>query len=438
MKTILSYGITSICLIAALGSCKKDNSPGGQVKPPPVPVRTARGTATGTAVTKTIGAGGGSLTSTDGKLTVTVPAGTVSANTTFSIQPISCTLPGREGKAAYRLLPEGNAFAKRISVTYHYNDADFRSSKEDLLSACYQTAEGNWKLVATSLNKANKTLTLTTDHFSDWVINTLLDLDFSKLVASVHDQIDVTITGFSTDNQSLLAPMDEDHDMSGSIKSVSGWEVVNKLGMIAGKKDTMLSATYRPPFPLKHGDTALIQVVVKGNIIVPDSSVPGGKRVFPELVLIKPLQLVNENYMTGSFLDQPILASDATAYGNAGQMIINASMSTDSSVINYSVQISGASAAGDFPCGDLLLPGNAEVVASGTINQQPVAYTSAYMKCGPPITKAYSGSTVRITNWGPIGTYITGYYYGPLYKVPDECSPPSKGITMNFRAKRIL
>jgi|SRR6218665_873776 len=438
MKTILSRGLIFLCLIAALGSCKKDSPTGGQIKPPAIPFKTAKGTATGSAATKTIGSGGGSLTSSDGKLTIDVPAGTVSANTAFSIQPISGTLPGKESHLAYRLLPEGTAFAKRISVTYHYDDADFQSSKEDLLSACYQTAEGNWKIVATSLNKTQKTLTLTTDHFSDWTINTLLSLELSKPVASVQDQVDVTIKGFKYDDEALLAKIDEYHEMSGSVSSVSGWEVVNKLGMIAGKKDTMLSATYKPPFPLTHGDTALIQVVVKGNIVVPDSSAPGGKRVFRELTLIQPIPLVNENYMVGSFMGLPILSSDATAYGNAGQIVINASMSTDTSVINYSLQIAGASGSGEYPCGDLLIPGNSEVAASGSIKQQPIAYVSNYLECGPPVAIAYSHSKVRIDNWGPVGTYITGYFDGSLFKLPDGCSPGGRGITVKFRARRVI
>jgi hypothetical protein len=42
-----------------------------------------------TQVTKDIGPEGGTLTSADGKLTITVPKGAVARNTRFSIQPIT-------------------------------------------------------------------------------------------------------------------------------------------------------------------------------------------------------------------------------------------------------------------------------------------------------------------------------------------------------------
>jgi hypothetical protein len=47
------------------------------------------GTPNGAAVTKTIGAAGGELASSDGRLTVQVPAGALSAETSLSIQPVT-------------------------------------------------------------------------------------------------------------------------------------------------------------------------------------------------------------------------------------------------------------------------------------------------------------------------------------------------------------
>jgi hypothetical protein len=435
-KTIFNRVLTAFLAIASFTACKKDGSSDNPPKPTAAPVKTAKGTPVGDAVSKTIGSSGGTLTSGDGKLTITVPAGAVSSNTAFSIQPISNTLPGKEDRPSYRLLPEGNNFAKRISVQYRYSDDDTRFSNADLLSACYQTSEGTWKAVATSLNKSAKTLTLTTDHFSDWTVHEMLSLHLSKKSVTVHDVADIDVTGFEINDEALLAPAFS--VVSGSLNWVGNWEVVNRKGTITADANNMLNATYRPPSPLTHGDTAVIQVVLKGNILIPDSTAPGNKRVFHEMLLIAAIPLLNDNFMQGSFNGFPILSSDAAVYGNAGQIMIIASMSNDSSVVNYSLIVKGVSASGTYPCGDPLLPGNANVTVIGNVGQQPINYNSGYIACGPPVVQKYSNASVKIDNWGPIGTYITGSFEGPLYKVPDQCSPPGRGLSVKFHARRIL
>src|SRR5687768_15033479 len=89
-------------------SCKKTSKENGPSNFEPE--LTAKGQPVGLPVTKSIDASGGTLSSPDGKLTITVPAGTVSSATTFSIQPITNTL--QDNKPAYRLLPEGITLAK--------------------------------------------------------------------------------------------------------------------------------------------------------------------------------------------------------------------------------------------------------------------------------------------------------------------------------------
>lgn len=421
----------ALCLIMALISCKKGDSS----RPPLLtPVKTPKGTSLGTAVTKTIGTGGGSITSADGKITVTVPAGAVSASTVFSIQPVSSTLPGREDHPSYRLLPEGVNFAKRIGLTYHYNESDISGSKDDLLAACYQTAEGNWKVVASSLNKDNKTVNLTTDHFSDWTIFHMMELVVNKPVITVHEDAELEVTGFALTADDLLG-LDE---TSGSVKWAGNWEVLSGGGLVAAKKDSMFRATYKPPSPVVNGSKAEVKVELKGNITIPDSSAAGGRRSFSQMMLIAEISLVNDIYMTGSFDGQPIVATDAEVFYSGGQMVINASMSTDTSTINYSLQVAG-SGSGKYPCGSLLIPGNSDVSVSGSIQQQPVSYIASYIACGPPSHLEYSSGKVEIGNWGPVGSYIMGTFEGKLYKLPaNECSPPGKVLSVQFRARRVL
>lgn len=433
MKRILLIQV--LIMYTCFTACKKDNAPGGKTQES-LPVKTEKGTVLGNPVSKTIGAAGGSLKSGDGKMTITVLPGTVPANTTFSIQPITCMLPGKENRPAYRLLPEGSAFAKNISLTYSYDSADIAGSAEELLTASYQTNEGKWKMVASSVNKTNHTVTLSTDHFSDWTVFGLIELKPVRLAVALHDTVDFLIEGFGTvfDELSYIGP---DAGYSGSVNWVGDWKVIAGKGTVAPQKDNPLRATYRPPFPLENGSKAIVQVEAKGNIVIADSSFPGGKRSFKQMILRGEVSQVNDVFMMGSFMGQPIIATDVQATLTGEQLTINATMSTDSSSINYSVSVTGVDRPSLYPCGNIMEANVGEVRAVGTIKQQPIVYSTTYIKCGSPATAGYSLGGIHIKNLGPVGSYIAGSFEGSLYKTPDECSPPGKTLTIDFRAKRV-
>ena len=143
-------------------------SPPPAAPPPPPPIATtAPGIPEGLPVTAAIGSAGGSLTSSDGRLTISVPAGALAASTVVGIQPITATAPGAMG-AAYRLTPEGQTFAQPVSLTFKYSAAEARASAPDLLRVATQTAQGTWSSPATTHDATQRTLTVATTHFSDW------------------------------------------------------------------------------------------------------------------------------------------------------------------------------------------------------------------------------------------------------------------------------
>src|SRR6476661_8458618 len=117
--------------IAVLAGCKKEPlSP----QPPAetfVPVVTAIGQPVGSASTASIGAAGGSLTSPDGRVTLTIPAGALGAATSISIQPIENTAPLGVG-LSYDFLPNGQQFAKPVTVTLHYTDEELAGTAPEL------------------------------------------------------------------------------------------------------------------------------------------------------------------------------------------------------------------------------------------------------------------------------------------------------------------
>jgi hypothetical protein len=121
------------------------------------------------AVTAQIGSSGGSLSSKDGKLTITVPTNAVNANTTFSIQPIISFCPG--GTAAFRLLPEGLTFSTPVTLTFHYTAEEMEGTSPEFLGIAYQGTDKIWyRLPAAVVDASAKTVSVPVKHFTDWAV----------------------------------------------------------------------------------------------------------------------------------------------------------------------------------------------------------------------------------------------------------------------------
>lgn len=165
MKRFLFCALWATALL--FSACKKENagtddSYSGGV---PTPVGTPDGSA---KVQKTIGTEGGTLTSSDGQIKVTIPAGALPTPQEVSIQAISNQNP-LAVKKAYRLLPHGVAFAKPVTIAFSYSNDDVQNSLPEALGIAYQDDKGIWQAQANAVvNKDLKTVSVTTTHFSDW------------------------------------------------------------------------------------------------------------------------------------------------------------------------------------------------------------------------------------------------------------------------------
>ena len=138
---------------------------------------TAVGTPTGQSVHKLIDASGGQLTSADGTINISVPAGALTTATDITIQPITNNLAGGLG-TAYRLTPHGQLFTKPVTITFNYKVADTIGSRPEFLDIAFQNAEGSWEMLTnTIVNKAEKKIAATTTHFSDWGYFKSIQLD---------------------------------------------------------------------------------------------------------------------------------------------------------------------------------------------------------------------------------------------------------------------
>lgn len=436
MKGILPFLLAT--LLVYIAGCKKTpkNSDNG---PSPLfgePVITAKGQAVGTAITKQIDAAGGTLTSQDGKLTITVPAGTVSSSTTFSIQPITNTLT--QGKPAYRLLPEGVTLAKPVQLSFSYNNADIANTNEDLLILYFQTAQGSWQSMPTSLDKSRKLLTASTTHFSDWAAGGALQLEISKNVLSAGESSEIKIYGIdeSSSGIHLLAPLKPVNDhFDGFISKAGNWEVVKGRGTITGKASSsnaaiIPEATYKAPATITQTDTAFLQVEIEGELHLSDL---GREVTFKKVILAGTIFLVPDVYMLVDFGGTTAMSTVTAIYGNG-----TISIGGYASNVNITLNANG-NGVGTYPCGGTFDPVksfiNISVNPSSSSNK---IYISTYQECNPRIER-YSPGVLKITKWSGIGQTVEGEFNGPVY-TPDgtACGFTDKELRVQFRTVRSI
>ena len=150
-------------------SCKKEQRPGPH-GPKAVKRDIGAPKADRPVVKKTIGNSGGSVTSDDGTLILSVPAGALSQNTEISIQAVENTLEGSTGPS-FRLLPENVVFSKPVEISFSFAGMDLDGTNPELLRLAYQTTEGYYYMPSTTAVDLNsKTLSTKTLHFSDWTV----------------------------------------------------------------------------------------------------------------------------------------------------------------------------------------------------------------------------------------------------------------------------
>lgn len=164
----ISVALWACVFTCLLFSCKKDNDaladPVYNREGVPTPV----GTVDGAATQKTIGAEGGTITTTDGRIKLTIPAGAVSSAQQFSIQPISNQNPLAVGKA-YRLEPHNVSFSKPVTIEFSYTEDNLKNTIPEALGIAYQDEKGIWQVQgAVTTDLANRKVKVATTHFSDW------------------------------------------------------------------------------------------------------------------------------------------------------------------------------------------------------------------------------------------------------------------------------
>lgn len=171
-------------------------SPGETPPPAPTPgsaQATPAGTPQGIAASAHIGAGGGSLSSIDGRVQLTVPPGAFAQSTQVTIQPITNTAHGGQGRA-YRITPEGLHSAAPMTLAIEVNEALVQGSALAAMSIATQDADGRWHAYRKPVrDTAARTLTVQTTHFSDWAVVAGAQLRPGRAAVPRSQTLDLTV-----------------------------------------------------------------------------------------------------------------------------------------------------------------------------------------------------------------------------------------------------
>ena len=273
-------GVASLLLLSSilLVSCKKDitdlinlpSNPGDTSIESPA--FTAIGTPVGNPVTKNMGPGGGSISSDDGIIQLTIPAGALSVNTDITIQPITNECPGGIG-LGYDLLPNGTKFKIPVTIIFHYSDDDLAGTDPYLLFTAYQDSISEWlaDIIYRDVDTIAKTLTKDIMHFSGHVIGSGAQLigDPNQLAKGKISNVravniltpPASTSGGSGDDLATLG-------VSKPLTNVKDWKVNGKLGgsttdgTISGNES---NATYIAPASIAEKRTVSVSATCAIN-----------------------------------------------------------------------------------------------------------------------------------------------------------------------------
>lgn len=177
-------------------------APGPAPDPPPAPpppsaagpTVTPRGTAEGFVAAETVGPAGGTVSSAGGRLEILIPPGALAAPTEITIQPITNTMPNGIGQA-YRLGPEGIAFAVPVKIRFNAIPDDLDGTDLSVVDLVSQTAEGTWQAYPAQVADAGTgSVTVDSLHFSDWGSQAGYLLTPPSAALSVREQLSLTLS----------------------------------------------------------------------------------------------------------------------------------------------------------------------------------------------------------------------------------------------------
>ncbi|WP_019588549.1 hypothetical protein [Deinococcus apachensis] len=242
--------VAALLLSMALSACTETAS-----TPAPAPTFPV-GTPTGEAARTTVGSQGGTVVSADGKLKVNIPAGALTSPTEITVQPITNTAPNGKG-GAYRLGPEGTTFKQPVQLSFQYDEAQESAASSFVVAT--QDSQGTWQAhLGTAQNRESNTLTVSTNHFSDWTWAEAYRLDPGQATVKLGETVKLTLircVGPTTEpfDEDLVTPLVTTCAPQTLTPFTRGWAVNGTaggsaaVGTVSKDEGNVSSGTYRAP-----------------------------------------------------------------------------------------------------------------------------------------------------------------------------------------------
>ena len=265
-KTIFSRsfrkGLLLASFILSVSACEEKQA--GDVPPQPAGGQvTPVGEVQGIAVITVIGTSGGMLESADGRLRVSIPAGAVAKNTTFSIQPVSNTNVAGLGQA-YRLLPHDTPFSKPITLSFLYDREEWEGGLPEAIGVAYQDTRGIWQGSGAIHDTAAGTVSVSTTHFSDWSLFSSFVLTPVSASVEPGKTLTLSVINFMSDDE-LIPPVPGVKKPIGPQHSVAAqyikeWKLAGEGTLKANGKE----AVYTAPAAIPAKNPVAVSVSLKG------------------------------------------------------------------------------------------------------------------------------------------------------------------------------
>ncbi|HKG06397.1 MAG TPA: hypothetical protein VKB19_08065 [Pedobacter sp.] len=285
MKKFLIF----FCLITLLAACSKDKDQPETRLTSPIKRPIGEPIPGSVTVTKILGQQGGTISSKDGVLSVEVPAGALSSDVSFSIQPVSNTLPGSDAPS-FKILPEHVTFQKPVTLHYSYAGKDMRGRHPLLLRLAYQDEAGFYKVPSLIQNDQGiKVLKVETRHSSTWTVFDYYRLDGAHSV-SLNGQVPLAIKTYN-----LLAPLtpESDVDLAEYIEDPDSDPIVSSAGWALAGEGTLTPAVsraiYTAPSTVPAQNPVTVSAAISGEFF-------GHGKGIQKLILIHPIGLEGGEY----------------------------------------------------------------------------------------------------------------------------------------------
>ena len=424
-----NYSAFLLLLLLAFQACKKSEKE--EIQRGPEPLIREIGTAIPGKISKraTIGTEGGKISSTDGGLSLDIPAGAVDLNTIFDIQEVTSTLEGNK-YPTYKITPEGIRFKKPVTIKINYQNFDLTGSSSEMLAPTYQDEKGIYHVPKEFLNdKANKTLSISTTHFSSWTA-----YDKYRLEGP-------TEVGTKGNIQIKLMTYPQVPDLTGD-ESLQAWdeaEVTDAFGYVDERLKTAewkllgegvvssqgLKCLYSAPLTPPASNPVLVSVSMTGKF---ESNGPATAKY----TLLYPIQVVSDEYCLAVIDGVEHQVSSAVIAKFPNSFIISG-LVDGKRFLTLTVHGTGK---GSYPFGMLASSGEAHL-SYGYDGSNFVQSMRSACTTGEP-NVVLSPGKVNITSYPQqSGGYVAGTVTGAvLYHQTNYCANQvRKSISMSFSLK---